>query len=76
MHVINAEGPLINGTFVERLFDSLSTGFFAESGVLVKPVKEFGVEGRVRGDMVNGFRSVSARLGGVYYFSPLRRNEP
>ena len=76
MHVINAEGPLINGTFVERLFDSFSTGFFAESGVLVKPVKEFGVEGRVRGDMVNGFRSVSARIGGVYYFSPLRRNEP
>lgn len=76
LHVINAEGPLINDTFVEGLFDSFSTGFFVESGVLIRPVKQIGVEGRVRADLVSGFRSVSARIGGVYYFGPLRRMEP
>jgi hypothetical protein len=73
MHVINAEGPLIDGTFVENLFDSFSTGLFAEAGAAFKPVKEFGIEARARADLVNFFRSVSLRAGGVYYFGPLRR---
>ena len=76
VHVINADGPLINGTFVQQAFDSFSTGLFAETGVLVKPVKEVGLEARVRGDLVNGFSSVSMRLGGAYYFGPLRRINP
>ncbi|MEP6620540.1 MAG: hypothetical protein ABJE47_14535 [bacterium] len=76
VHVINAEGPLIDGTFVEGLFDSFSTGVFAETGVVLKPATVFGVEGRIRGDLVNGLRSVSARVGGVYYFGPLRRINP
>ena len=76
MHVINAAGPLINGTFVEQLFDSFSTGLFAETGVLVKPLREIGVDVRVRGDLVNGFSSVSLRVGASYYFGPLRRIYP
>jgi hypothetical protein len=73
IHVINAEGPLIDNTFVERLFDNISTGLFVESGLLFKPLPRFGVDGRVRGDLVNGFRAMSMRVGGVYYFGPLRR---
>lgn len=76
VHVINAEGPLIDGTFVERLLDNISTGLFAETGVLFKPLQRVGVEGRLRGDLVNGFRSLSVRAGGVYYFGPLRRTDP
>lgn len=75
-HVINAEGPAIDGTFVERVFDSISTGLFVESGVMLKPLPRFGVDGRVRGDLVNGFRAVSVRVGGIYYFGPLRRIDP
>lgn len=76
VHVINAEGPLIDGTFVERLFDNISTGLFIESGLMFRPLPRIGVDGRVRGDLVNGFRALSVRLGGVYYFGPLRRTDP
>jgi hypothetical protein len=76
IHVINAEGPLIDGTFVERLLDNISTGLFAETGVMFKPLPRVGVDGRVRGDLVNGFRALSVRLGGVYYFGPIRRIDP
>jgi len=76
VHVINAEGPLIDNTFVERLLDNISTGLFAETGLLFKPLPRIGVDGRVRGDLVNGFRALSVRVGGVYYFGPLRRTYP
>jgi hypothetical protein len=76
VHVINAEGPLIDGTFVERLFDNVATGVFVESGVVFKPLRRIGVDARVRGDLVNAFRALSARVGGVYYFGPLRRPDP
>lgn len=75
-HVINAEGPIIDGTFVERLFDNISTGLYAETGVVLKLLPRFGVDGRARGDLVNGFRALSLRAGGVYYFGPLRRADP
>ncbi len=76
VHVINAEGPLIDGTFVERLFDNISTGLFVESGVVFKPLQRIGVDARIRGDLVNGFRSVSIRAGGTYWFGQLRRSDP
>ncbi len=76
VHIINAEGPIIDGTFVERLFDNISTGLFVESGVVLKPLPRFAVDGRVRADLVNGFRALSVRAGGVYYFGPLRRTDP
>lgn len=76
LHVINAEGPIIDGTFVERLFDNISTGLFAESGVVLKLLPRFAVDARARGDLVNGFRALSVRVGGVYYFGPLRRADP
>lgn len=75
LHVINAEGPLIDGTFVERLFDNVSTGLFAEGGLLLKPLPSVGITGRLRGDLVNGFRALSLRAGGVYYFGPLRSTD-
>ena len=76
VHVINAEGPLVDNTFVERLLDNISTGLFAETGLTFKPLPRIGVDGRLRGDLVNGFRALSVRVGGVYYFGPLRRTYP
>jgi hypothetical protein len=67
-HVINAEGKLIKGTFVERALDDISAGLFLTGGVSFKLLKHIGVEGSIRGDLLSGFRSSQARVGGTYYF--------
>ncbi len=71
-HVINAEGPLIKGTFVERSLDDIAAGFYATTGVSFRLVTHLGVEASARGDLISGFRSVQARAGGIYYFGRLR----
>jgi hypothetical protein len=75
-HVINAEGKLINGTFVERSLDEISAGLFVTAGLTLRIIRHFGVEGSVRGDMLSGFRSTQARLGGNYYFGRVRVMQP
>jgi hypothetical protein len=72
-HVINAEGKLIKGTFVERSLDDIAAGLFVTTGIQLRIVPHFGVEGGVRGDLLSGFRSVQARAGATYYFGRLRR---
>jgi hypothetical protein len=67
-HVINAEGKLIKGTFVERALDDISAGLFLTGGISFKLLKHIGVEGSIRGDLLSGFRSSQARVGGTYYF--------
>jgi hypothetical protein len=76
MHVINAEGALIKGTFVERALDQIATGAYVTTGVSFKIVKHFGLEGSVRGDLLSGFRSVQARAGATYYFGHVRGVTP
>lgn len=71
-HVINAEGKLINGTFVERALDDVAAGFYLTGGVSFKLVKHLGVEASVRGDLLSGFRSTQVRAGGTYYFGHVR----
>lgn len=71
-HVVNADGPLINGTFVERSLDNIAPGLFINAGVSLKIVKHFGVEGGVRADLLSGFRSAQVRAGGTYYFGHVR----
>jgi hypothetical protein len=75
-HVINAEGKLINGTFVERALDEISAGLFVTAGVTMRIVRHFGLEGSVRGDMLSGFRSTQVRVGGNYYFGRARVIQP
>jgi hypothetical protein len=67
-HVINAEGKLIKGTFVERSLDDIAAGLLITGGVSFKLLKHIGVEGSVRGDLLSGFRSWQGRAGGTYYF--------
>jgi hypothetical protein len=71
-HVVNADGNLINGTFVERSLDNISPGLFVSAGFSLKIVKHFGVEAGARADLLSGFRSTQVRAGGAYYFGHVR----
>jgi hypothetical protein len=71
-HVINAEGKLIKGTFVERSLDDIAFGMYGVAGIGVRFTRSVGVETSVRGDLVGGLRSVQARVGGTYYFGRIR----
>jgi hypothetical protein len=75
-HAINAEGTLINGTFVERSLDNINAGMFLSLGVSVKLLKHVGIELTGRGDLVSSFRSLQARAGATYYFGHIRGTPP
>jgi hypothetical protein len=74
-HVVNAEGALINGTFIEHALDNISTGLFANAGILFRPWGRFVVEAQARADVLSGFRSLQLRAGALYLFGPPRREE-
>jgi hypothetical protein len=74
-HVINAEGKLIKGTFVERSLDDIAAGLYVTGGLSLRILAHFGVEGSVRGDLLSGFRSVQATAGATYYFGLVRGPE-
>ena len=71
-HVLNAEGKLIKGTFVERSLDDIAAGVYMTAGLSFKLLQHIGVEGAVRGDMLSGFRSTQVRAGASYYFGRVR----
>ncbi len=75
-HVINAEGPLIDGTFVERSLDNIAAGLIGSAGAQLRLLRHFGVEAGVRGDMLSGFRSIQVRAGGNYLFGHVRGSRP
>jgi len=65
-HVVNAEGKLIKGTFVERSLDDIAAGLYATGGVSVQLLPHFGVEASARGDLLSGFRSTQVKIGAAY----------
>jgi hypothetical protein len=75
-HVINAEGKLIQGTFVERSLDDIAAGFYVTTGVSFQLFKHVGLEGMARADLLSGFRSTQARAGAIYYFGRVRGAPP
>ena len=75
-HVINAEGKLIQGTFVERSLDDIAAGMYLTAGVSFRLVQHLGVEGTVRADLLSGFRSTQARAGATYFFGRMRGMTP
>jgi hypothetical protein len=75
-HVINAEGQLVDGTFVERSLDNIAAGVFLSAGISIKLLRHFGIEGGGRADLLSGFRSAQVRAGGAYYFGHLRVPNP
>jgi hypothetical protein len=72
-HVINAEGSLINGTFVERSLDNVASGAFAEGGFRVRLVRRLLIEASMRGDLLSAFRSIQGYAMGSYFFGEPRR---
>jgi hypothetical protein len=71
-HVINAEGRLIDGTFVERALDNIAAGVVGSAGGQLRLFRHFGLEASVRGDLLSGFRSLQLRAGGNYLFGHIR----
>jgi len=65
-HVVNAEGKLIKGTFVERSLDDIAAGLYATGGVTIQLVSHFGIEASARGDLLSGFRSTQVKIGAAY----------
>jgi hypothetical protein len=74
-HVVNAEGQLIKGTFVERSLDDIAAGLYATGGVSLQLLRHFGVEASARGDLLSGFRSTQVKIGAAYILGH-RREEP
>jgi hypothetical protein len=75
-NVINADGDLINGTFVERALDTISPGIFVDAGFALKVFKHFGIEASGRADLLSGFRSTQFRGGATYFFGHVRGSGP
>ena len=72
-HVINAEGKLIKGTFVERSLDDIAAGFFTVGGFEFRPIPQIVFVGEARADLLSGFRSLQLRVGATYVLGPPRR---
>lgn len=71
-HVINAEGRLIDGTFVERALDNITAGVSGSAGTHIFLVRQLSLDLQARYDLVTGTRFSSLRVGGSYHFGPPR----
>ena len=67
-HIINAESPFINDTFVESSLDNISAGFAAFAGVDTAPVGRisFGLQARL--NLLSNLRYWSGRALVTYFF--------
>ena len=67
-HIINAESPFINDTFVESALDNISAGFAMFGGLDTAPVGRisFGVQGRL--NLLSNLRYWSGRALVTYFF--------
>jgi hypothetical protein len=71
-HVVNAEGRLIKGTFVERSLDDIAAGLYATGGIALQLLSHFGIEASARGDLLSGFRSTQVKIGAAYILGERR----
>ena len=73
-HVLNAEGRLIDGTFVERALDNIATGIGAVGGMDIVIFSHLSLGGQARFDLLSGLQYSSLRFVGTYLFdaAPLR----
>jgi opacity protein-like surface antigen len=67
-HVVNADGRLIDGTFVERATDVIAVGVAGTAGVTVRMLRHIALEGQARYDFLSLARFGSLRVGASYYF--------
>jgi opacity protein-like surface antigen len=75
-HVVNADGRLIDGTFVERAIDNIAVGLAGVGGVELRFLNHLAVNALARYDLLSLARFASFRVGGTYYFDRPRRRRP
>lgn len=78
VHVLNAEGRLINGTLMERALDNITTGIAGVGGLDLVVFSHFSAGAQARYDLLSGLQYSSLRLVGTYLFdaAPLRGPRP
>jgi opacity protein-like surface antigen len=67
-HIINAESPFINDTFVESALDNISAGFAAFGGVDTAPVGRLSIGLQARINLLSNLRFWSGRALVTYFF--------
>jgi opacity protein-like surface antigen len=71
-HVVNADGRLIDGTFVERATDVIAVGVAGIVGANVRIVRHVALDAQARYDFLSLARFGSIRVGANYYFDAPR----
>jgi opacity protein-like surface antigen len=72
-HIVNADGRLIDGTFVERATDVIAVGVAGIAGANVRLLPHIALDAQARYDFLSLARFGSLRLGANYYFDNPRR---
>jgi opacity protein-like surface antigen len=67
-HVVNADGRLIDGTFVERATDIIAVGVGGTVGASARVVPHIALDAQARYDFLSLARFGSLRVGASYYF--------
>jgi opacity protein-like surface antigen len=67
-HVLNADGRLIDGTFVERATDVIAIGVAGTAGTSIRLVRHISLDAQARYDFLSLARFGSLRIGASYYF--------
>jgi hypothetical protein len=68
VHIVNADGRLIDGTFVERATDILAVGVAGTAGLSARLIPHIALEAQARYDFLSLARFGSLRIGASYYF--------
>jgi len=67
-HIVNADGRLIDGTFVERATDVIAVGVAGTIGVNARLLRHIAFDAQARYDFLSLARFGSLRVGANYYF--------
>jgi len=73
-HIVNADGRLIDGTFVERATDIIAIGVAGIAGTNIRLMPHIAIDAQARYDFLSLARFGSLRFGANYYFDNPRRN--
>ena len=75
-HIVNADGRLIDGTFVERATDVIAVGVAGTVGVNARVLRHIAFDAQARYDFLSLARFASLRVGASYYFDNPRPRAP
>jgi opacity protein-like surface antigen len=67
-HIVNADGRLIDGTFVERATDVIAVGVAGTVGVNARLLRHIAFDAQARYDFLSLARFGSLRVGASYFF--------